>query len=325
LQSKSKINIEKIPCGYLATNLASEITAMNSILCDWLKLNQQELIGQHIKVLLPMSSQLLFLGNILPSLQLNKTVEENYLKFKVRDDENLPLMVNAQRINHDGKPYYSYALMKMHRRHLIEKQLIQERRRAEMATEEKAAINLELQLAQAQLLEKQQSLMALNQELKALSTTDALTGLFNRRVYDQELDKQIARYERQQEPFCLVLLDIDFFKKINDQHGHDTGDAVLKQFAQLLQSNLREVDTLSRIGGEEFTIILPNTRVENAKEVAERHRQTIEATEFDCGRVTASFGITEMKEGLDKTDLYTQADAALYLSKVTGRNQVSTT
>ena len=121
------------------------------------------------------------------------------------------------------------------------------------------------------------------------------------------------------------MLDIDFFKKINDQHGHDTGDAVLKQFAELLQSNLREVDTLSRIGGEEFTIILPNTHVENAKEVAERHRQTIEATEFDCGRVTASFGITEMNHGLDTTDLYTHADAALYLSKVAGRNQVSTT
>ena len=107
MQSKSKLTLEQIPCGYLATNLASEITAINSTLCGWLGVNESDMIGQHINTLLSMPSRMLFLGNILPTLQQKHVVEENYLQFKVIDNESIPLMINAQKIEPDGKPYWN--------------------------------------------------------------------------------------------------------------------------------------------------------------------------------------------------------------------------
>ena len=165
--------------------------------------------------------------------------------------------------------------------------------------------------------------MEQNQELQALSITDSLTGLFNRRVYDRELDNQIAIFNLNKQPFCLIILDIDLFKQINDNFGHESGDSVLVQFAQVLSKNMREIDTLARIGGEEFALVLPNTRLKLAEEVAQRHLQAIQAETFICGKVTASFGVAEISENIHKAELYTQADQALYYSKTQGRNQIT--
>ncbi|MBN2647480.1 MAG: sensor domain-containing diguanylate cyclase [Thiotrichales bacterium] len=322
MQSHIKLSLDQIPCAYLATNVENKITAVNETLCNWLNKSDQELIGQPIITLLTVPSRMLFLGTILPHIQTNHYTEENYLSLKLSSQETLPIMLNARRIEHNGKDYFSYALMKMNRRHLIEQQLIQERHRAESAIEEKEAINVKLQIAQNELLQKQHALEAANAELKSLSSIDTLTGLPNRRVYEQELNKQFELFERYQYPFCLILFDIDFFKKVNDRHGHDVGDTVLKTLAKTLLQHLRKIDLLSRVGGEEFCILLPHTQLENAKIVAERYRATIEKIPFEFGTVTASFGVTEVRPNETPSKLYKRADQALYIAKEQGRNQV---
>lgn len=323
VQSHIKISIDQIPCAYLATCTENKITAVNETLCNWMNKSEQELIGEPVINLLSVPSRMLFLGTILPHIQANYHTEENYLSLKLNAQETIPIMLNARRIEHDGKHYYIYAMMKMNRRHLIEEQLLQERRRAESAIEEKEAINLKLQLAQNELLQKQQALEDANADLQSLSNTDSLTGLPNRRVYELELNKQFELFQRHQSPFCMILFDIDFFKKINDQNGHDAGDAVLQLLAKTLLKQLRKVDLLSRIGGEEFCILLPHTQLENAKEVAERYRATVEKIPFEFAKVTASFGVTEVQANDTLSQLYKRADQALYSAKKQGRNLVA--
>lgn len=322
MQSKIKIDLNQIPCAYVATNLENKITAVNQTLCEWLAMSENELLGKHISEIMTTPSRMLFLGSLLPHIQHYHHTEENYLTFKVSQDSPLPVMLNAQKITHDGQAYISYAFMKMNRRHLIEEQLIQERRRAEMAIEEKEALNIELQLAQKALIQKQKALELKNTELESLSTTDSLTKLFNRRVFEREIETQLALHKRSHQCFSMILFDIDHFKKINDQHGHDAGDSVLIQFAETLTQHLRQIDILTRIGGEEFVLILPNTEIEQAREVAERHRQTIENSNFVSGKVTASFGVTAVQTEDNAMTLYKRADTALYEAKQQGRNCV---
>ena len=322
MQSNVKVNLDSIPCGFLATNLENKITAINATLCQWLAVDEDEIIGQHIKALLTKPSQILFLGNILPTLQQNLKTEENYLQFKVQGSQPQPFMVNVKQIEHDGRMYFSYALMKMDRRYLIEEQLIKERKRAEEISREKERLNCELQSAQQQLIAKQDELLRLNKTLQLLTVTDSLTGLPNRRAYDQEIERKLAYFKRHQRCFCLIIFDIDRFKHVNDTFGHDSGDSVLKQIAQVLQLTIREIDVLARIGGEEFAIILPNTGLQTAAEVAERCRSSIHQATFVCGQVTASFGVADSHKNDSKEDIYRRADESLYQAKQQGRNQV---
>lgn len=322
MQSNVKLTTNQIPCGFFATTLTREITAINQTLCDWLGVKADDVIGQNINHLLPMASRMMYLSNMLPSLQQHHRIEENYLLFKVAEGHNLPFMINAKRIEHDTQPYFSFGLMLMNRRHLIEGELLYERRKAQEATQALEVLNQELVKVQTALLEKQNQLVSLNADLESLSITDTLTNLFNRRFYDRELNKQMALFSHTQKPFCLVLLDIDKFKLINDNFGHDVGDLVLIQFAKILRANLRTIDTLARIGGEEFAIILPNTDLATAVEVANQYRILIATSEFACGKITTSGGVVQIQPNEHKTELFARTDKALYQAKQNGRNQI---
>ncbi|BDU36099.1 sensor domain-containing diguanylate cyclase [Vibrio nigripulchritudo] len=159
----------------------------------------------------------------------------------------------------------------------------------------------------------------LEQQLRQLSERDALTGCWNRRKFDQELFMQTRLVDRYSSNACLALLDIDHFKRINDEFGHDEGDRVICAVATTLEGQLRETDFLARIGGEEFAIILPNTQVEQAEILLNRLRIAIELEASN--RVTVSAGITDICNDTKRS--YKCADIALYESKTQGRNQVS--
>ena len=186
------------------------------------------------------------------------------------------------------------------------------------------AANNELQ----QRLEKaEKQLAAQAVELKAHESdarTDSLTGLANRRAFDDELKRRINEWQRKGTPCTLVLMDIDFFKKFNDTHGHQVGDEVLKQFAKVLAAQSREMDLPCRYGGEEFGVILPATEAVKACVVAERIRAAIEASATVCGaktlKVTCSLGVAEFVDDDDVARLIRRADDALYASKKAGRN-----
>jgi diguanylate cyclase (GGDEF)-like protein len=155
--------------------------------------------------------------------------------------------------------------------------------------------------------------------------TDHLTGLANRRRFERQLEREIARSLRFDRPFCLLLLDIDRFKEVNDSHGHDAGDEAIRQLAKVLQAGTRGIDTAARIGGEEFAVILTETEFKGGLEVAERLRLAIKNAEIPLvGNITASFGIAEFPLSAQTArELMGTADAALYEAKRKGRNRIA--
>jgi len=182
-------------------------------------------------------------------------------------------------------------------------------------------LHLKIKLLQSELREK-------NEQLSRLSTTDPLTGLRNRRYVDEILNIEVLRARRYQSPLTLLMADLDHFKRVNDDHGHQAGDAVLRGVAEVLRSSLRATDVGGRYGGEEFIVIMAQNSVDGATQFAERWRQTVEAARFliPDGRdveVTISIGVAGY-HGREQTasDLIAEADTALYAAKEAGRNQV---
>jgi diguanylate cyclase len=154
--------------------------------------------------------------------------------------------------------------------------------------------------------------------------TDTLTSLPNRRVFDDDLARRIAEFRRHGTPLSVLLIDIDHFKKFNDRHGHLAGDAILAKVASVLRDTMRESDLVTRLGGEEFAILLPGTDVGEASEAAERARLAIDQAAFQYEgkqmRVTVSCGVAKVGAADDAKAVVKRADQALYASKSAGRN-----
>lgn len=162
------------------------------------------------------------------------------------------------------------------------------------------------------------------QELERVASTDNKTGLLNRMSFDRCLDKEMTRRDRYARPLSLIMLDIDYFKYINDTYGHHVGDEVLVNFAQLLSHNLREMDICARWGGEEFMVLVPETRQDQAFQLADKLRNLIANTSFPSVKhITASFGVVEIGDET-ATDTVKRVDSALYEAKRLGRNRVVT-
>ena len=162
-----------------------------------------------------------------------------------------------------------------------------------------------------------------------MAITDQLTGLHNRRYMSRHLDNLILGSKRAGKPLAFLILDIDYFKSVNDSHGHDIGDEVLKEFANRIAANIRGIDLACRYGGEEFVVVMPDTDASFAYSVAERLRKSIETTPVEISRtpgkinITISIGIASSEGEADTADaLLHRADQALYRAKRTGRNRV---
>ena len=158
------------------------------------------------------------------------------------------------------------------------------------------------------------------------ATLDALTNLNNRRQFEIRLKQEIATTKRQKNPLCAMMIDIDFFKKVNDTYGHASGDEVLRTVASIIKAQLRESDIPARYGGEEFAVLLPFTHIEEAQIVGERLRKAVESTPISLDKkninVTISMGLAEFCQEQTGEELFKNADKALYEAKETGRNRV---
>ena len=181
----------------------------------------------------------------------------------------------------------------------------------------------------------QDQLRAAKRECERLSVTDGLTGLFNRRHFEERLREEFSRSQRYGAPVSLIMLDLDHFKNVNDEHGHPFGDRVLRETAELISTSIREHDICARYGGEEFAIVLPNTNVQGAAAVAERFvsrmRERIYRVEASGAggvaaevRVTASVGVVAYpaRQAASPDRLIELADEALYRAKAEGRNTI---
>lgn len=184
-------------------------------------------------------------------------------------------------------------------------------------------------LQQAQLVDINLVMQERQDELECLSRHDGLTGLYNRQTFVQLTGQELARARRQGTGTTLLVLDLDFFKRVNDSYGHPGGDAVLRHVAHLLSTTVRSTDLVGRLGGEEFMVLLPGTPQEAGRTLAEKLRMNIEenplAWQGSTIPVTVSIGLASStaEQALDFERLYRGADTALYQAKDRGRNRVA--
>ncbi|EQC51377.1 GGDEF domain-containing protein [Bacteriovorax sp. DB6_IX] len=166
-------------------------------------------------------------------------------------------------------------------------------------------------------------------KLNLEANTDGHTGCYNKTYFNNKIDMEVKKSKVTGSPLSLIVFDLDHFKKLNDNYGHDAGDFVLKELANLIRNNgVREDDIFARYGGEEFVILLPKTNLKQSYEIAERLRKVVESHDFiyDGSKlpVTASIGVSDYRKGVSTgTDLFKRADEAVYKSKEGGRNQVN--
>jgi two-component system, cell cycle response regulator len=171
-------------------------------------------------------------------------------------------------------------------------------------------------------------IVALQKQLQELSMTDALTSLRNRRAFDEHLPAALAHAHRYDRPLSLAVIDVDHFKAVNDNFGHDAGDAILRGVAELIASHTRQTDYAARVGGEEFAVLLPETALFEGLQFAEKLRATIATAMISIGvrehQVTVSIGLASVPHFNvgNADDLYRAADQALYRAKANGRNRV---
>jgi diguanylate cyclase (GGDEF)-like protein len=190
------------------------------------------------------------------------------------------------------------------------------------------AVQSDLEAREKELSVVNGQLSEANDELKRISITDGLTQIENRRSLNDRLHEMWQHSVRLHEPISLVMCDIDKFKSVNDKYGHQAGDAVLKEFAQLLKAEAREIDRVGRYGGEEFLLILPGTVLDAAVTFAERLREKVEGHTFSyeggtlCRTMSCGVGSSPHPRVKDEDSLLRAADNALYVAKETGRNRV---
>jgi diguanylate cyclase (GGDEF)-like protein len=207
--------------------------------------------------------------------------------------------------------------------------LVRERERL-MATlksrnEAMANLNKAFKALTVTLKNKNQALENLNEAFKAMAIRDDLTGLFNRRYFDEAIASEVVRATRYNRDLTLIFIDVDHFKNFNDEFGHQLGDAALKKISAILRDLVRETDIATRYGGEEFIVILPETSKQDAWAVAEKIRETVASTAIEGApkKITISAGVATLgQDGNNTAELIGKADQAVYQAKRDGRDRV---
>ncbi|NIK23336.1 GGDEF domain-containing protein [Paenibacillus lupini] len=235
----------------------------------------------------------------------------------------MPVLLNGIRRERDGVTVIDCVALQMRKRIEHEKDIMQTKQRLEALYQETNEANQRLELLHTQYEKKQQELLELNEKLETLASTDPLTGLKNRRFFQEQLQKCMATSQETGEAFSLCIIDIDRFKSINDTYGHPVGDLVLSQLAELLQEQSAADSVVARFGGEEFVILLPELEQEQALLAAEKYRFATESTLLGDLHITISIGAATYSPEETDQSLLQQADQALYLSKNNGRNRVT--
>ncbi len=212
------------------------------------------------------------------------------------------------------------AMLMLHRQRKITRQLKKYKLALEDTIFERTS---DLRLKNAMLENEIMNRLKIEAELLYIASIDPLTSIPNRRKFNEVLSYELQRGSRYQKGLSLILCDLDHFKRINDKHGHNIGDEVLREFARLVSAHIRKTDTFARWGGEEFALLLPETDLKTAFEMAEKLRLVIDEHQLpNAERFTASFGVTQFVEGDNEIKIISRADIALYKAKANGRNKV---
>ncbi len=311
------------PCGYLSLDDEGIVLTINETLLRLLGYHIQEVQGQHINIILTSASQSFYQLYFFPMIRIQHKVEEMYISLKSKAEQDIPVLLNALRNERDGRMFNDCICVPMKQRYKYEQALLAIKKKMDARNQLKKKQIAELDLLRHELESKQNELLELNEKLRKLSITDGLTGLKNRRCLEEKLTSHLPLHTERTQPLSLLLIDIDYFKEINDRYGHMVGDKVLQVLGKLLKDESRADDIAARYGGEEFALILPNTAKSEALNIAERIRSHVENAKWDVPHITISIGVATSLSGDTEHALQSRADRALYASKDGGRNQVT--
>ncbi len=302
------------PLAYLVIDRSFKVIEMNETMRTLLGVKRDP---QHFHELLTIASMAYFQTYFLPAITLHDKVNELFLTIKGADGP-VPVLMNAV----ERGDRFECALMQMTIRGEYERELLQAKRNAEQINKETELAYKELQRLLGEVECKKAELEELNANLHQLATIDSLTGLKNRRYLEQKLADWLVKAEAGF-PLSLLVVDIDFFKVVNDTRGHQVGDAVLQELARKLVAELEGAETIARMGGEEFILLLPGYTVQRAAEFAEKIRRNLEQGHWEHVPITVSIGVAHYHIGDQAKELLERADRALYASKNAGRNCVT--
>ena len=278
------------PSGALVTDPSRIITYVNAYFTTELLWQQSELIGQSADIIFTQASRIFFQSYLIPTLLHEKLCEEMQLIILNAHGQRIPITVNAS-LSKDGCIYWSF--FNASKRDQLYEELIKTREKLEEQAE----------------------------QLKSLASTDELTALLNRREMKYRSALVLEQAARSRQSVGLLMLDIDHFKKINDTFGHLEGDRVLKQLGQLLKGFGRQTDLISRFGGEEFLLMLPDTSKTDTLLFCQRLHKLITQIKVGDSTLKASIGVSISTDKVSFTDLFAQADNALYKAKSLGRDR----
>ncbi|SDC27752.1 PAS domain S-box-containing protein/diguanylate cyclase (GGDEF) domain-containing protein [Paenibacillus sp. CF095] len=317
------IQLDLAPCGYFSISDLGVVQSINQTFLTMLGYERDELIGQHIESTMSVSNKVFFHTYFYPYIQLYGHVDEMYFTFRTRDQQAVPVLLNGVRQTRNGESVVDCVVVVMRKRIEHEKDILHTKTKLQELYQATQEANKELERLHEEYKIKEQALIKVNDQLETLASTDLLTGLKNRRFFQEKMLESLILFQQKQRNFSLLVVDIDHFKSINDTYGHPIGDLVLGNLAGLLQSLSRSTDVVARYGGEEFVIILPNCEEEQAIGIAERYRSQVALADWGEYNITVSIGAATVIEEDTEKSLFQRADNALYASKTGGRNRVT--
>ncbi|WP_312460688.1 sensor domain-containing diguanylate cyclase [Proteiniclasticum sp.] len=303
-------------CGILTLNSKSEILSLNQSLLALLGYEkEEELRGREFELLLGTSAQFYYYSILYPKIQMEGFCQEIYLSLRKKDGQTVPVMFNAKRFYLEDEAVIDCIILPMETRQEYLKEIKTINKKLETALEEKILLHEEL-------LKKQEELEEMYRTLQVVSRQDPLTGILNRRAFMEEI--HLTLQSAQMKPLMLsaCIMDLDFFKAVNDQHGHHKGDVVLCSFSEHLTSFFGDTHVVARFGGEEFILLLKSLSKEEAIIQMEAFRSAMAGRTYGGLKITASFGVSTRTEGEDADKLIVKADMALYEAKRRGRDCV---
>lgn len=319
----SYVPLSNIPAPCWVTDGQGVLRRYNARLAQWAGLPDPGAQGDVAVTMtdwLTPAGRIFFETHVWPTLRRDGVIVEIFSYWQP-DGRRLGAYVSANRLEyHDVEPQYLWLLFAAEDRQAFEQALIQARQRAQSQAEQLQEAHERLRLLNGQLQRQIHQTEAENRYLAELANHDPLTGLGNRRSL-QALAQALASRPAPRRPCAVLMIDIDHFKAINDQHGHARGDQILAEVAQCLRRSARQSDTVVRYGGEEFTLVLPEADISQALAVAARVHEEIARARPGGLAVTVSIGAaTSLSDDADLYEVLQHADEALYAAKSQGRN-----
>jgi diguanylate cyclase (GGDEF)-like protein/PAS domain S-box-containing protein len=315
--------INQLPCPILLTDATGHIIMTNTNLLQLVGGTAEQWQNKLLEDLLPPPSRIFLQTHLWPILYHENLVKEIHMQLYDSQKQRVPVLVNCQRIIRNGQESYYWVFFVAYERSQFEAELLKARSEADQMSENLAQANEQLNILHKQLSLYTKEIEVVNRELSEISQTDPLTGLANRRA----LHMTVTNWQFHSKvgiPVSVLLIDVDHFKRVNDEYGHDEGDRVLVELARQLQASIRLNDLVVRYGGEEFIIWLPSVDRTRAEFTAQRVHKHIRQVQVAGKPITVSIGVATSLNTLDSgllQELITHADKAVYQAKAEGRNR----